>query len=137
MADSTSPGMSPEAILNGTGKPWEEWLSLLDQAEGTSMSHTQLAQYLENNFDISGWWAQGIAIGYEYARGMRKRGMTSDGFAANASKTLNLPVEKVWALFGDDVLRAQWLDPALLEKHPPHRLAPLTRNGWLTIPGSA
>lgn len=120
MTDSTpqgtTPGMSPEAILNGTGKPWEEWLKLLDDVKATSWTHTHIAKHIVDNFDVSGWWAQGIAIGYEYERGMRKPGMTSDGFAANASKTLNLPVEKVWKLFGDDALRAQWLDPTLIEK---------------------
>lgn len=130
MAKDNSPGMSPETVLNGTGKPWEEWLALLDAAKGTSMNHAELARFVEQNFEVSGWWAQGIAIGYEYARGMRERGMTSDGFATNASKTLNLAVEQVWELFGDSDLRAKWLDPQLLEQTSATR--PRTFNAkWL------
>ncbi|ANE04034.1 hypothetical protein [Corynebacterium crudilactis] len=111
-----SGGMSPESILNGTGTSWDQWLKILDDTKATAWNHAQIAKYLLDNFEVSGWWAQGIAIGYEYERGMREPGMTSDGFAANASKTLNLPVEKVWKFFGDDELRAQWLEPDLLLK---------------------
>ncbi|MCK2200135.1 hypothetical protein [Corynebacterium callunae] len=121
MSDSTpaadpakTPGMSPEAILKGTGKSWAEWLELLDKAQGTTMTHTELAAYIAKNFEVSGWWAQGIAIGYEYDRGMRDRGMTSDGYATNASKTFNTPVSTLWQFFADDQLRSQWLEPDLL-----------------------
>lgn len=109
-----SPGMSPESIKNGTGKEWAAWLKILDDANATTMTHTQIAKHIDENYDVGGWWAQGIAIGYEYERGMRERGMTSDGFATNASKTLNIPVEQAWGLWANDDLRAQWLDPALL-----------------------
>lgn len=78
------------------------------------MTHTELAAYISKNFEVSGWWAQGIAIGYEYDRGMRARGMTSDGFATNISKTLAIPVAQLWAYFANDDLRAQWLEPDLL-----------------------
>lgn len=109
-------GMSPEAIKNGTGKDWEEWVEILDAAHATAMDHAAIAKYVLDNFDLTGWWAQGVAIGYEHAKGMRPRGMTSDGFAANASKTLNMPVEKAWLLWADDDLRAQWLDAELITK---------------------
>ncbi len=113
MSDNPN-GMSPEAIKNGTGRTWDEWVALLDAAGGTSMTHTELARYVLENYELSGWWAQGVAIGYHHAKGLRPRGMTSDGFAANASKTVAVPVETLWRLWGDDALRAQWLDPALV-----------------------
>ena len=107
-------GMSLEAIQNGTGRSWDEWLALLDAAGAMAMNHTELARFVLENFELSGWWAQGVAIGYEHERGLRPKGMTSDGFAANASKTVQAPVEKLWRLWGDDALRAQWLDPTLV-----------------------
>lgn len=107
-------GMSPEAIRKGTGHTWEEWIRLLDAAGAESMNHTELAKYVLENHEISAWWAQGVAIGYEHDKGLRPRGMTSDGFAANASKTLPIPLDRLWRLWGDDDLRAQWLDPDLL-----------------------
>ncbi len=113
MSDNPN-GMSPEAIKKGTGRTWEEWVAVLDAAGGESMSHTELAKYILENFDLSVWWGQGVAIGYHHAKGLRPRGMTSDGFAANASKTLSIPLNRLWKLWADDELRAQWLDPALL-----------------------
>lgn len=109
-------GMSPEAIKNGTGKSWEEWVKILDDANATSMDHATIAKFVHENFEVSGWWAQGVAIGYEHEKGMRPAGMTSDGFAANASKTLGIPVEQMWRLWADDELRAQWLHPDLITK---------------------
>lgn len=113
MSDKST-GMSPEAILKGTGRPWDEWVRLLDEAGGDTMTHTELARYVLENYDLSMWWAQGVAIGYHTAKGLRAKGMTSDGYAANASKTLPIPLEQLWRLWGDDALRAQWLDPDLL-----------------------
>lgn len=107
-------GMSPEAIKNGTGKDWDEWIRLLDEAGGASMTHTELAKYVLDTYPISPWWGQGVAIGYHTAKGIRPKGMTSDGFAANASKTLPIPLNRLWKLWADDDLRAQWLDPDLL-----------------------
>lgn len=108
--------MSPEAIRNGTGKHWDEWVKILDGANATSMDHATIAKYIHENFEVSGWWAQGVAIGYEHEKGMHPAGMTSDGFAAHASKTLPIPVEHLWRLWADDELRAQWLDLDLITK---------------------
>ena len=109
-------GMSPGAIKNGTGKDWAEWVKILDAVDATSMDHKTIAKYVLDNYDLSGWWAQGVAIGYEHEKGMRPKGMTSDGFAANASKTLAIPVKRLWRLWADDELRASWLDPDLVTK---------------------
>jgi hypothetical protein len=115
MGDKSS-GMSLETIRNGTGRTWDEWLALLDAAGATSMNHTELARYVLETYELSEWWAQGVAIGYETERGMRPKGMTSDGFAANASKTLHIPLEKLWRLWSDDALRATWLDADVITK---------------------
>ncbi len=40
-------GMSSEAIKNGTGRSWEEWVALLDAANAMSMNHTKLAKYIQ------------------------------------------------------------------------------------------
>src|SRR5690606_31192615 len=122
-------GMSPEAVKNGTGKDWAEWVKILDAVNATSMDHKGIAKYVLDNYDLSGWWAQGVAIGYEHEKGMRPKGMTSDGFAANASKTLAVPLERLWQLWADDDLRAQWLDPDLVPKSTATENKALTRNG--------
>jgi len=106
--------MSSEAIRNGTGRTWEEWTALLDAENAASMSHAEIARMVAEKYALDGWWAQGVTVGYEQIKGLRVKGQTSDGFAANASKTVNVPLERLWRLWGDDALRAQWLDPALV-----------------------
>ncbi|WP_198684084.1 hypothetical protein [Brachybacterium sp. YJGR34] len=108
------PGMSSEALRNGTGKEWPQWVEILDGIGATSMDHTAIARHIRDTYALSTWWSQAVAIGYEDVKGMRPRGMTSDGFAANASKTFDLPVHVLWRHVAEDELRALWLDPGLL-----------------------
>jgi uncharacterized protein YndB with AHSA1/START domain len=108
------PGMSDEAILRNTGKTWAEWFALLDHWGATERTHAEIARHVYETSDISGWWAQGVTVGYERARGMRKRHERPDGFSVNASKTVAAPVERLFAAFVDDSLRDQWLEPGTL-----------------------
>jgi hypothetical protein len=107
-------GMSSEAVQNGTGRTWEEWTALLDADNAGSLSHADIAKLIAEKHGLDGWWGQGVAVGYEQIKGLRVKGQTSDGFAANASKTLQVPLERLWAVWGDEALRAEWLDPALV-----------------------
>jgi hypothetical protein len=108
------PGMSDEAILRGAGKSWEEWIALLDAWGGTMHSHPEIARYLHETYDIGGWWAQGVTVGYERARGMRAVHERPDGFSMSASKTLPVPVERLFAAFVEPDERERWLGTVTL-----------------------
>ena len=108
-------GMSSEAVRNGTGKTWEEWVELLDADNAATLNHTQIAALIVEKYGISGWWGRGVAVGYEQAKGLRVVGQGSDGYAASASKTVNVPVERLWAAFARDDQRRQWLGEAPVE----------------------
>ncbi len=110
----TAPGMSDEAILRGTGKTWAEWIALLDAWGGTAHTHPEIARYLHETFDINGWWAQGVTVGYERARGMRAVHERPDGFSANASKTFPVPVQRLFAAFVEPDERERWLEAVAL-----------------------
>jgi hypothetical protein len=120
-----NPGMSDEAIERGTGKRWDEWFALLDAWGGAEQSHSEIARYVHDAHGVEGWWAQGVAVGYERARGMRVRHQQPDGFSVSASKTFPVPVERVFAAFVDDGLRDGWLEPGALRFRTaqPHRSA--------------
>lgn len=120
-----NPGMSDEAIQRGTGKTWDEWFGLLDAWSGTDQGHTEIARYVHDTHGVEGWWAQGVAVGYERARGMRVRHQQPDGFSVSASKTFPVSVERVFAAFVDDGLRDGWLEPGALRLRTaqPHRSA--------------
>ena len=83
---------------------------------GLAMDHEghQIARWLNEVHQVDGWWAQSITVGYERARGMRAVYQKADGFAASASKTVGVPVERLYAAFADEALRARWLPNAPL-----------------------
>ena len=59
-------GVSGQAVFRATGKPWEEWLEVLDRAEAREMDHRQIVALLAEDPGLSsGWWQQTIAVGYE------------------------------------------------------------------------
>ncbi len=120
-----NPGMSDGAILRGTGKFWDEWFVILDAWGGIDRTHTEIARYLCDAHSVDGWWAQGVSVGYERARGMRARHQQPDGYSISASKTIAVPVERVFAAFGEEFLRDQWLETGTLRQRTsaPHRSA--------------
>ena len=114
---STAPAgmqVSDEAMQRRTGRVWEEWFALLDAWGGAERKHPEIARWLEEEHQVSGWWAQSITVGYERARGMRAPHQLVDGFSANASKTVNVPVEALYRAFADETDRARWLPDAPL-----------------------
>lgn len=108
------PGMSDETILRGTGKSWDEWFALLDAWGANEKKHPEIARHLYDAHGVDGWWAQGVTVGYERARGMRGVHERPDGYSVNASKTIAAPVERLFAAFVDEAERDRWLDPGEL-----------------------
>ena len=107
-----NPGMSDAAIRRGTGRGWDEWLAVLDAWGGTSRTHPEIATYLCEVQGVDDWWAQGVTVGYERARGMRAVGQLPDGYGTSASKTVAVPVARLYEAFVDPALRARWLPDA-------------------------
>ena len=110
----TEPGVSDDAILKSTGTIWDEWFVILDAWDATKRTHTEIARYLASEFEITGWWAQNVTVGYERARGLRKVHEHLDGYSVSASRTFGTPVERLYRAFADDAERAEWLEPELI-----------------------
>jgi len=64
--------ISEEAVMARTGKGWQEWLAILDAWGAPTQGHTRTAAYLLDHHGLSGWWAQAVAIRYEWERGLRR-----------------------------------------------------------------
>jgi hypothetical protein len=98
-------------IRERTGRGWEEWFDLLDDAGGADMSHREMARWLaerEGEHALA-WNVQAIVGSYERARKGRQVGEHEDGFTVTASKTVAVPVERLYAAFVDPGLRERWL----------------------------
>ncbi|HSJ98310.1 MAG TPA: hypothetical protein VLC53_14635, partial [Myxococcota bacterium] len=103
-----------EAVLKAPGHAWDEWLRLLDRAGARTMRHKDIAMLLSRKFGTPGWWSQMVTVGYEQARGLRKPGQRPDGFCANASRTVGIPLDKLFAAWSEPRQRSRWLPGAPL-----------------------
>ena len=111
--------------MAATGKARGEWHALLDAENAATWSHADIAAWLHREHGVDGWWAQGITVGYEQARGLRVPGQQPDGsFAAGSSKTVEgdlLEVlEKAITVFGDH-LGTSPVSISRAAKHPTAR----------------
>lgn len=100
-----------ESIVTGTRRPWDEWVSLLDEAGGREKNHTEIARLalarMPDETERAEWWAQGVAVAYEQHVGLRVPGQSCNGdFQLSTSKTY--PGDKDSAL-------ASWL--AVVDSH--------------------
>ncbi len=101
---------SDEAVKGKTGKVWAEWFKILDAAGAKKMKHMEIAKYLSEEQKVGMWWCQMVAVEYEQKHGLREIGETCNGdFAAGVSRTLNLPVAKVYKAWTDEKTRCAWL----------------------------
>jgi hypothetical protein len=111
---SFEPPVADERVVEATGRGWQAWFAVLDGWEAPRRTHTAIARWLREEHGVDGWYAQSITVGYERARGLRAPGEKADGFAVGASKTVAVPVERLFAAFDNEALRERWLPGAEL-----------------------
>ncbi|MEW6721629.1 MAG: hypothetical protein AB1324_00030 [Candidatus Micrarchaeota archaeon] len=102
--------ISDKAVKEKTGKGWEQWFSLLDKAGAAKMPHSEIASLLHGKFKCPEWWSQMVANTYEQARGLRKKHEMPDGYQISASKTVSIPLSRLYKAFADPGKRQKWLD---------------------------
>lgn len=109
-------GISDEAVRKATGCDWERWVWVLDQQNAQSMSHKEIAELVHEFWKIPGWWAQTVTVGYERIHGLRAIGQRRGGsWEVNKSKTVAVPVEKLYRAFSVARSRKRWLSGVELE----------------------
>jgi hypothetical protein len=107
---------SDEVIRANTGHSWDEWFMLLDEWGAAERPHTEIARWVHQEHGVGGWWAQGVTVAYEQARGLRAPGQRRGGhFEVSASKTVAVPVERLYEAFADPAVRERWLPGAAFE----------------------
>lgn len=88
---SSAPEMSDEKIRAGTGRGWDDWVALVAAGPGREASHTEIATWVGDTYEIPGWWAHGVAVGVRRLTGQRIPGQMADGSYA-VSRTKTLPI---------------------------------------------
>jgi uncharacterized protein YndB with AHSA1/START domain len=104
-------------VQRGTGRDREEWFALLDEWGAAGRPYREIADWLTGRHGLSAWWAQKLVVEYEQARGLRLPGVRPDGtFTVGASKTVGVPVERLFEAFVDLKVRRRWLPGATLRE---------------------
>jgi uncharacterized protein YndB with AHSA1/START domain len=117
-------------IRANTGRAWDEWFALLDAWGAAERPHPEIARWVAGEHGVGGWWAQGVTVAYEQARGLRAPGQRRGGlFEVNASKTVAVPVDRLYDAFADPALRERWLPGATVELRTA-QAARSIRAGW-------
>ena len=109
---------SDETIRRRTGRGWEEWFDLLDDWGAAERPHREIARWVAEQQGVEplAWNAQAVAGSYERARGLRAVGEPPDGFTITATKTVEVPVQRLYDAFVDDARRERWLPGARLRR---------------------
>lgn len=101
------PEVTDAAVLDATGRTWDQWCELIDRSPDAAEGHAAVARALETDHGLDGWWAQTVTVGWERITGRRLPGQMADGtFTANKSRTLKLDAGVVRELLLDDAARA-------------------------------
>jgi hypothetical protein len=110
---ATLAGTSDATIKERTGRTWEHWVRTLDEHGAERMSHRDIAELVNGQYEIDGWWSQSVTVGYERIKGLRDRGQRRDGmYEASKSRTFDVPVTTLFEAWADESVRARWLDGA-------------------------
>jgi hypothetical protein len=112
---ATLAGVSDETVRARTGRTWEEWVRVLDAVDAARLPHREIADHVDREHGVSGWWAQSVTVGYERIRGLREIGQRREGgYEAHKSKTLAVPVATLYRAFADEPTRRRWLPDVAL-----------------------
>lgn len=102
-------GISDEAVEAATGSKWDHWITLLDEHEGTDLTHKERVAVIAKSGVESGWWQQQLAVGYEHERGLREVGETADaGYQVGAQRTYPISRDQLWKYLTNDAGIARW-----------------------------
>lgn len=103
--------VSDESIRARTGRGWEEWFDALDEWGAPDRPRRDIARWVAEQLTIEplGWNAQAITMSYERARRGRAVGEHPDGFRAGVTKTVAVPVDRLFDAFVDTTERTRWI----------------------------
>ena len=101
-----------------TGHGLDHWFDVLDRFGAVEKGHTAAARHLYEAHGVEGWYAQGITVAYERARGVRGANQRCDGaYEVSVSKVMTGNPRRVIAAITDARTRRglTGVDAALVE----------------------
>ena len=104
------PHMSDDAVKAKTGKIWKEWFAILNKAGARKMTHKEIVQVLNSDYDVGPWWKQMVTATYEQEHGLRDKHEKPEGYQISVSRTVSVPLGTLCKAFANEKGRGQWLD---------------------------
>ena len=109
--------VSEARCIEKTGHGFEHWFRVLDRFGARKEGHTKAARHLQEEHQVSAWYAQAITVAYERAHGLREVNQMCTGeFQTSVSRVLAVDVETARSYFARRAERERWL--ADLEGEP-------------------
>lgn len=103
--------ISDDKVRERTGHGLDHWFAVLDRFGGVEKGHTASARHLLDAHEVPGWYAQGITVAYERARGVRVVNQRCDGeYEVSVSKVLPAGTADIIKALTDRRLRRRWTD---------------------------
>lgn len=102
-------GISDEAVRKATGRTWAQWGKLLDKDGCKKLAHKEIAGIVAKKHGVGPWWSQMVTVGYEQLRGLRKPHEKSDGWSSSASRTVQVPLSRMFNAWVDEDAREVWM----------------------------
>jgi uncharacterized protein YndB with AHSA1/START domain len=103
-------GMSDATIKARTGCDWERWVKHLDHWGAADKTHREIAAHVHEKFGVPEWWTQSVTVGYERIKGLRAIGQRRSGvYETSKSKTIAVPLAKLYAAWATPAARKRWL----------------------------
>ena len=108
--------MSDATSLKKTGHALDHWFAVLDRFGAVEKGHTAAARHLSGEHKIDGWYAQGLTVAYERARGVRGMNQRCDGaFEVSVSKVIAAKPSQIVKALKDGRAWTDGVDPLLLK----------------------
>ncbi|MBI1355926.1 MAG: DUF4287 domain-containing protein [Acidobacteria bacterium] len=105
-----------EVVVAKTGKSRRAWFEQLDKAGARGWDHKAIARSLRQDYGLTPWWAQTVAVDYERAAGLRDQHEQPDGYQIQRERTVHVSAERAWRAWDDEAERLRWLPEAAQAK---------------------
>jgi hypothetical protein len=110
--------ISPEAIQNGTGRSWDEWLAFFASVGAEQLTHHEIVEIAAES-GAPPWWRQMVTVAYEQHIGRRRPGEDGDGaFNVSANKTLMGTIDEALAQWIELVGHRDEFDGVAISRGP-------------------
>jgi uncharacterized protein YndB with AHSA1/START domain len=106
-----TPAENDASAKETTGKTLKQWFAELDALGGPQKGRRELVNHLYSERKLDEWWATTLVVEYERERGALEKDGKPKGYSICSTKTIAVPLERVFSAFGTAQDLDQWLGP--------------------------